>query len=128
MEKIPVDWENLRKIDADDIVGAEDAVDYVSLAFKDGTIIRIVDTNSGSTFHRFSVDQSCSKNKLVIDNGAFYGKDDYYWMSLVIQIGMYRYYQHSFVDEAPELDANRICAFHKYPVEEKEETYGIEVD
>lgn len=130
MEKIPVDWENLKTIDPDTIIGGEATVDGMSLEFKDGTTVRIVDTvtamQPGASFHRFTVDESHFQNDMDINIGTHYGDDTYHWMTLTIHIGKYRHYQHSFVDGAPELDANRICAFYKYTSEET--AHVIEID
>ena len=116
-------------IDPDTIISGKATVDGMSLQFKDGTTIRIVDTvrstNPGASFHRFTIDESHFQNSITINIGTHYGEDIYHWMSLIIHIGEYRHYQHSFVDGSPEMDANRICAFHKYT---KEETHGIEAD
>ena len=127
MESLSVDWETISRINPDDIVAGKDTADGVFLVFKNGAVIRIEPDMRGVSFrvfHRFHSEDLPIKNELIVEASMCYGENPYNCVSVDIHIGKYRYFQHSFVELSPQLDANSVCAMRMY--ESEEEAYGSE--
>lgn len=125
MNRIPVDWEHVKSIDPDNIIDGEEAEDGVVLALKDGKLLKIAPKYNSDrynqSYYSLGIGELTKPNRLVVDASMCNEEDGYSAMSLSIRIGRYGYFQHSFVDGVPELDANRICTMTMY---DKEEQYG----
>lgn len=127
MRQLSVSWGNVEYFDPDMVLEAKDTGYEVLLVFKDGKVLSIgvntLKVDPMRSFHKLCIEEEARPNSLTVGASMAKGEDNYSAMSLSIQIGRYHYYQHSFVDAVPDLDANRICMMTMY---NKEEQYGSE--